>query len=122
MEEMKRGDKNGTPIEDTLPTYRVPNKTDAPTAETIRNDYKWREHEIHGHVFSTTAQHVLNDEGWIYRDDLEWVWVFGSDQSFLYSVDYGWFYAMAYRSHRLLYWYDRRYWLLAGEFDHDIYK
>ena len=124
MKQQKLNDKHGVPIEDTLPTYHVPQKNEKPKIEenfsaepkTIHNDYTWREHDIHGWNYSTTAQHILNDEGWIYREDLKWVWTFSKKENFLYSMDYGWFYAMRYKDHKLLYWYDRKYWLLASDF------
>jgi hypothetical protein len=127
MEQMKKEkeleDKYGIPIEDTLPSYAVPKKQEKKVEEkiseepkTIHNDHTWREHDIHGWNYSATAQNLPNSEGWIYREDLEWVWTFSEKENFLYSIDYGWFYAMRYQNHRLLYWYDRKYWLLANNF------
>ena len=127
MEQMKKEkeleDQYGIPIEDTLPTYSVPKKQETKVEEkileepkTIHNDHTWREHDLHGWNYSATAQNLPNSEGWIYREDLEWVWTFSEKENFLYSVDYGWFYAMKYQNYRLLYWYDRRYWLLANDF------
>ena len=124
MKQQKLNDKHGIPIEDTLPKFNIPNKNDIPEVEekileepkTIHNDYEWRTHELHGWNYSASAQHILNNEGWIYREDIKWVWTFSEKKNFLYSVDYGWFYAMSYNNHRLLYWYDRKYWLLANDF------
>ena len=127
MEQMKKEkeleDQYGIPIEDTLPSYAVPKKEEKKVEEkiseepkTIHNDHKWREHDLHGWNYSATAQNLPNSEGWIYREDLEWVWTFSEKENFLYSIDYGWFYAMRYKDHRLLYWYDRRYWHLANDF------
>jgi len=128
MEQMKKEkeleDQYGIPIEDTLPTYHVPKKNEKSQVEenfseepkTIHNDHTWREHDIHGWNYSATAQNLPNSEGWIYREDLKWVWTFSEKENFLYSMDYGWFYAMRYKDHRLLYWYDRKYWLLASDF------
>ena len=127
MEQMKKEkelkDKYGIPIEDTLPSYAVPKKQEKKVEEifseepkTIHNDHTWREHDLHGWNYSATAQNLPNSEGWIYREDIKWVWIFSENENFLYSIDYGWFYAMRYQNHRLLYWYDRRYWLLANDF------
>ena len=127
MEQMKKEkeleDKYGIPIEDTLPSYAVPKKQEKKVEEifseepkTIHNDHTWREHDLHGWNYSATAQNLPNSEGWIYREDIKWVWTFSEKENFLYSIDYGWFYAMRYQNHRLLYWYDRKYWLLANEF------
>ena len=127
MEQMKKekelDDQYGIPIEDTLPMYSVPKKQEKKVEEifseepkTIHNDHTWREHDLHGWNYSATAQNLPNSEGWIYREDIKWVWTFSEKENFLFSIDYGWFYAMRYQNHRLLYWYDRRYWLLANDF------
>lgn len=127
MEQMKKEkeleDQYGIPIEDTLPSYAVPKKQETKIEEifseepkTIHNDHTWREHDLHGWNYSATAQNLPNSEGWIYREDIKWVWTFSDKENFLYSIDYGWFYAMRYQNYRLLYWYDRRYWLLANDF------
>ena len=128
MEQMKKEkeleDQSGIPIEDTLPALVVPKKRETKIEEkitekpkTIHNDHTWREHDLHGWNYSATAQNLPNSEGWIYREDIKWVWTFSEEENFLYSIDYGWFYAMRYQNYRLLYWYDRRYWLLAETFD-----
>lgn len=124
MEEMKQqkiDDMQGEHIQDTLPTFKVPERNDSTPIvksepQTIHNDYQWRAHEDHGWTYSTTSQHTLNFEGWLYREDLKWVWLFGDDREFMYSVEHGWFYALRHNNHRLLYWYDRKYWLLANDF------
>ncbi len=127
MEEMKKEkeleDQYGIPIEDTLPSYAVPKKKETKVEEnfseepkTIHNDHEWRQDDLHGWNYSATAQSLPNSEGWIYREDLEWVWKFSEKENFLYSIDHGWFYATKYKEYRLLYWYDRRYWLLANDF------
>jgi hypothetical protein len=124
MKQQKLNDKHGVPIEDTLPTYSVPSKHEQTEIEenfseepkTIHNDHTWRVHDVHGWNYSATAQNLPNSEGWIYREDIKWVWTFSEKENFLYSVDYGWFYAMSYKNYRLLYWYDRKYWLFANNF------
>ena len=127
MEAMKKEkeltDKYGIPIEETLPSYAVPNRKDIQAKEiiveepkTIHNDYSWKEDDLHGWSYSTTAQHILNHEGWIYSENLEWIWSFGEERNFVYSMDYGWLYAMRFKSYRILYWYDKRIWMLASSF------
>ena len=124
IQQQKLNDKHGIPIENTLPTYSVPSKHEETVIEenfsqkpkTIHNDHVWRVHDLHGWNYSATAQNLPNSEGWIYREDLKWVWKFAEKEKFLYSVDFGWFYTMRYRSYKLLYWYDRKYWLMASDF------
>jgi hypothetical protein len=120
MKQQKLNNEKGIPIEETLPNIDIPQRDDPPIVksepQTIHNDYQWRVHEDHGWTYSTTSQHTLNIEGWLYREDLKWVWLFGDDREFMYSVGHGWFYSLNHNNHRLLYWYDRRYWLLASDF------
>lgn len=128
MEQMKKEkeiqDKYGIPVEDTLPSYSVPDKNkelkvEEPFSEevkTIYNDYEWRESDEYGWEFSATSQYVHNEEGWIYLEELEWVWKFGENKNFLYSLDCGWLYRSKYRNYKILYWYDRRIWVLLKDF------
>ena len=123
LQEMKQqnlSDEHGTPIEDTLPQIQIPKKDEPPIVEsvtlTVHNDYQWRDHEDHGWAYTTTYQHTLQYEGWLYREDLKWVWLFGDSREFMYSLDHGWFYTLRHNNQRMLYWYDRRYWLLASDF------
>ena len=120
MKQQKLNDMHGVPIEDTLPKFNIPDKNETPEikreTQTIHNDYQWRAHEDHGWTYSTTYQHTFNNEGWMYREDLKWVWLFGDNREFMYSLDHGWFYTFKHNNHRLLYWYDRKYWLLANDF------
>ena len=79
------------------------------------NDYKWREDALHGWTYSTTYQTVSLDDMWLYREDLGWVWTFGREKKFLYSEAHGWIYNIIYKSKRVLYFYDRRLWMLASK-------
>ena len=122
MEQMKLQDSQGVPVEDTLPTFEIPDRSTQPEqpveVDTLDThaDYQWRVDPDHGWTYSTTDQTTTTDDGWLYREDLKWVWTFGPDKKFLYSMDHGWFYNFRYQDQRLLYWYDRRYWLLASDF------
>ena len=80
----------------------------------IYNDYKWRDDPIHGWAYATTHQVISSEDMWLYRRDLGWVWTFGEERKFLYSEDYGWIYNIIYKSKRVLYFYDKRIWLLAS--------
>jgi len=80
------------------------------------NDYQWRQNEDHGWTYATTHQSTTTEDGWLYREDLGWVWTYTESRNFLYSEQYGWFYSMRYNDRNLLYYYDRRYWLFAYDF------
>ena len=75
-------------------------------------DYTWKETELHGWAYATTNQVNFNIDQWIYLEELGWVWSMASPRSFTYSYDYGWFYTILYQNNRVLYWYDRRRWML----------
>ena len=79
-------------------------------------DYTWKETELHGWAYATTNQVNFNKDQWIHLEDLGWVWSMANPRNFTYSYDYGWIYTILYRNSRVLYWYDRRMWLLAKDF------
>ena len=80
----------------------------------IYNDYKWRKDEAYGWTYSTTYQTMNLKDMWRYLEDLGWVWSFGREKKFLYSENHGWIYNTIYKSKRVLYFYDRRIWMLAS--------
>ena len=82
----------------------------------IYNDYKWRENEVYGWTYSNTHQVMSLDDMWRYLERLGWVWSFGKQKRFLYSEKYGWLYLMNHKGTRVLYWYDRRIWVLLKNF------
>ena len=79
---------------------------------TPRTDYKWRLNPTHGWVYATTYQVVTSHSCWIYREDLRWVWLFGSQNRFMYSDTYGWLYNSTYLNRRVVYYYEERRWTL----------
>lgn len=80
------------------------------------SEYEWRFVPEHGWTYSTLEQVSPLTSTWIYREDLGWVYSFNFAPSFLYSAEYGWLYTQVYRGRRLIYWYDRRMWILASQF------
>jgi len=94
-------------------TLKEPNMN---TIDDPYNDYQWRYIETQGWTYSTTHQSTTTTDGWLYREDLGWVWTFTESRNFLYSEQYGWFYTMRYNDRNLLYYYDRKYWLYAYDF------
>ena len=79
-------------------------------------DYTWKETELHGWAYATTNQVNFNKDQWIHLEDLGWVWSMANARNFTYSYDYGWIYTILHQNTRVLYWYDRRYWLLPTDF------
>ena len=79
-------------------------------------DYTWKETELHGWAYATTKQIDFNIDQWIYLEELGWVWSMAKPRNFAYSYDFGWIYFMLYQNNRVLYWYDRRIWMLPQNF------
>lgn len=79
-------------------------------------DYKWRESDDYGKIYSTTNQINGVGDGWVYLDELSWVWLFERTHKFMYSENYGWIYHKKYKKQKILYWYDRRRWFLMKGF------
>jgi hypothetical protein len=77
------------------------------------SDYTWKETELHGWAYATTNQVNFNTDQWIHLEDLGWVWSIANPKNFTYSYDYGWIYTILYQNTRVLYWYDRRRWMLS---------
>ena len=77
------------------------------------SDYTWKETELHGWAYATTNQVNFNTDQWIHLEDLGWVWSMANPKNFTYSYDYGWIYTILYQNTRVLYWYDRRRWMLS---------
>ena len=80
------------------------------------SDYTWKETELHGWAYATTNQVNFNTDQWIHLEDLGWVWSIANPRNFTYSYDYGWIYTTIYQHSRVLYWYDRRRWILPKNF------
>ena len=110
------------------PKIEVETRTEQPTieqnflGENLTNeidpykDYTWKETELHGWAYATTKQIDFNKDQWIHLEDLGWVWSMANARNFTYSYDYGWIYTILYRNSRVLYWYDRRRWILPKNF------
>ena len=79
-------------------------------------DYTWKETELHGWAYATTNQVNFNKDQWIHLEDLGWVWSMANARNFTYSYEHGWIYTILYRKTRVLYWYDRRRWILPKNF------
>ena len=79
-------------------------------------DYTWKETELHGWAYATTNQVNFTKDQWIHLEDLGWVWSITNPRNFIYSYDYGWIYTTLYQNTRVLYWYDRRIWILPKNF------
>ena len=58
--------------------------------------------------------YLLNNDGWIYREDLGWLWSFNK-KTFLYSEHHGWLYNYLFNKYKIYYWYDRRRWIRPSE-------
>lgn len=124
MLEQNKPNPHDIPVQDTLPqlpTRKTENNIEVsePEMSVIDDpytDYEWRHTEDHGWIYSTTYQQTTTNNTWLYREDLGWVYNFNSSPGFLYSEQHGWFYTMQYYQYSILYWYDRKYWLLAHDF------
>jgi hypothetical protein len=86
----------------------------SPKPLNLRTDYKWRLNPTHGWVYASTYQVVTSRSCWIYREDLRWVWLFGSQNRFMYSDTYGWFYNSTYLNRRVIYYYEQRRWTVPS--------
>ena len=128
IEEMKKTKKPNfeIPAAELLPKlkkkkqnlHKKPTENVEPKLSIIKDPYKhyeWRYLNEYGWVYSTQNQ-IDQNKGWIFREDLGWVWRMEDYPSFIYSEKYGWFYCDNYMNRNILYWYDRRYWLLAHDF------
>lgn len=124
MMEQNKPNPHDIPVQDTLPKPPTRQPQNDPIVvepeltviDDPYRDYKWRYTEDHGWTYSTTHQHNTTDDTWLYREDIGWVYNFNSSPGFLYSEEHGWFYSMHYYTRNILYWYDRKYWLLAHDF------
>jgi hypothetical protein len=97
-----------TEIEEIFPRETLEDEIDP------YKDYTWKETELHGWAYATTNQVNFNKDQWIHLEDLGWVWSMANARNFTYSYDYGWFYTILYQNNRVLYWYDRRRWILPN--------
>ena len=77
--------------------------------------YTWKYEKQYGWVYASQEQ-IDQRQGWIYREDLGWVWRFSENESFIYSEEYGWFFSIYIFDKNILYWYDRRIWMFASDF------
>ena len=79
--------------------------------------YRWEELPLHGWVYTTPEPLSNHIDAWLYLDRLGWVWTFGKEKKFIYHEDHRWLYLRKFQGHRLVYWYDRRIWVLLKNFD-----
>jgi hypothetical protein len=82
-------------------------------SEVLNKDYSWKEDENYGWIYCAEKQTINILNTWIYSEHLGWVWPF---TKFMYSDKYGWIYNIKYKNKRIMYWYDRRIWLLPKTF------
>ena len=103
MKKPKLEDKNLTKIEE--------NKQKPKTSRETSSDYqkhKWTQDNEGTWIFSNEEQ-LLNKDGWMYREDIGWLWSFNK-KTFLYSEIYGWLYNYHFNKYKIYYWYDKRGW------------
>jgi hypothetical protein len=81
--------------------------------KVLNKKYSWKESEEYGWIYHAEKQTINILNTWIYSEHLGWVWPFAK---FIYSDKYGWIYNVKYKSKRIMYWYDRRMWLLPKAF------
>ena len=108
MEEMRKGqDVKATPAITTPPPQKIPSPR-----SVVSPNHKWQFNFTHGWVYSNPKEPLHLYSGWIYREDLKWVWLFERNK-FMYSPTHGWLFNLYYLNHSFIYWYDRRAWTLA---------
>ena len=73
-----------------------------------KHHHRWSQDNTGTWTYSD-ENYLLNNDGWMYREDLGWLWSFNK-KTFLYSEHYGWLYNYSANNRRIYYWYDRRGW------------
>lgn len=80
--------------------------------DSITSTYTWTSHEIYGSVYSDPTQLSGSVDQWIYTKDFKWVWSVADMENFLYSYEYGWLYVTKYQQFRIIYFYEKKQWIL----------
>ena len=82
------------------------------------DEFSWRDTELYGWVFMEKEQTTINNNQWIFLDNTDWFWAPDGLDNYLYSYMHGWLYNRIYKQRRIIYWYDKRLWVLPK----DLYK
>ena len=77
--------------------------------EPNKHHHRWSQDNAGTWTYSD-ENYLLNNDGWLYREDLGWLWSFNK-KTFLYSEHYGWLYNYLFDKYKIYYWYDRRAWM-----------
>lgn len=77
------------------------------------NEPTWSKDKTGTWTYSDES-YLLNNNGWMYLEDLGWLWTFNK-KTFLYSEHYGWLYNYLFDKYRIYYWYDRRAWMTSRD-------
>ena len=80
-------------------------------------DYSWVETDLYGWSYIAPGQELFHRDEWVYLEDLKWVWLIAELEGYLYSYEYGWLYNTIYQRQRVIYWYDRRIWILSSSLE-----
>ena len=94
------------------PEVVVPEKDEPVYAH---DEFSWKETELYGWVFMEKEQTTINNDQWIFLDGIDWTWAPAGLDNYLYSYTFGWLYNRIYKQRRVIYWYDRRMWVLPRE-------
>ena len=97
-------------LTDRNKTEAKPKNKTANAKKPNKQKHEWSQDSDGTWVFSN-ENHLLNKDGWIYRESMGWLWSFNK-KMFLYSEYYGWLYNYKFNGKRVFYWYDRRKWIL----------
>jgi hypothetical protein len=111
MEELKR---ERTAKEEEMKRHELARKEAIRSQQELITTYTWKEDELLGHVYSSSLRAI---DQWVYTEDFEWVWTISELENFLYSYEYGWLYITKYQCSRVVYWYDKRLWILPSMVD-----
>ena len=81
--------------------------------EPNKRNHKWSK-DIEGDWTFSNFNNSLNNDGWIYKEHMGWLWTFNR-KAFLYSDKYGWLYNYFFNNRKIYYWYDRRRWIFPNK-------
>jgi hypothetical protein len=97
------------------PEVLVPPRESQPEDISITDQqYNWSEDTLYGWVYADSTQTTILENQWIYTESLDWIWVFDSPRNFSYSANYGWLYTRIYMGEKVVYWYDKRMWMIPS--------
>ena len=94
------------------PEVVVPEKDEPVYAH---DEFSWRDTELYGWVFMEKEQTTINNNQWVFLDNTDWFWAPAGLDNYLYSYMHGWLYNRIYKQRRIIYWYDKRLWVLPKE-------